>query len=352
MPKTKSSKRHNSLEISAGAFPPSVQVKHFNDKQWEAFIETCCVLDSGERGKYVSVKRLGGPGDAGRDVEARLVRDLIMDQWDLYQAKHYQNQLAPSDFFPELAKFFWHLGQGTFLRPRYYFICAPLNTGPELHDLLANPDEFKKRFLADWDLEKTGLKGKAKWKTPETLAQIDEFDFKNIREVLVRELIDLHATDQVNHFKTFHITPVRGDDPSAPSSPTVEEEIYINELVKVYEENVGKPMGLAEVLTSSDYSEHLTDCRSEFYCAEGLKRFSRDIYPDEFERLLTMVHQGVRSTATNPKHKNGLDRLTAVVTQVSSLALNDSKLHPTLRPGDLPGTCHHLVNEKKIKWVK
>jgi hypothetical protein len=65
-----------------------------------------------------------------------------------------------------------------------------------------------------------------------------------------------------------------------------------------------------------------------------------------------MVHQGVRSTVTNPKHKNGLDRLTAVMTQVSSLALDDSKLRPTMRPSDLPGSCHHLVNEKKIKWVK
>ena len=116
MPEIKSPKQKNRLEISAGAFPPSVQVKQFNDKQWEAFIESCCVLDDGIRGKYVSVKRLGGPGDAGRDVEARLVPDLIIDQWDLYQAKHYQHQLAPSDFFPELAKFFWHLGLGTFPR--------------------------------------------------------------------------------------------------------------------------------------------------------------------------------------------------------------------------------------------
>lgn len=342
--------QQNKLEISAGSFPPSVQVKQFSDKQWEAFIEACCLLDKNKG--YVNVKRLGGPGDAGRDVEARLTTDLKIDQWDLYQAKHYQNQLAPSDFFPELAKFFWHLGLGTFPRSRYYLICAPLNTGPELHDLLAKPDEFKKRFLADWESEKTGLKGKAKWKTPDTLAQIEAFDFKNIREVLVRELIELHSTDQVNHFKLFHITPVRGDDPSAPTNPSAEEEVYINELVKVYEEDVGKPMTFGEVIASSDYSEHLMDCRSEFYCAEGLKRFSRDIYPNEFERLLTMVHQGIRSTVSHPKHKNGLDRLSAAVTQVISLPLNDSKLHPTMRPGDLPGSCHHLVNEKKIKWVK
>jgi hypothetical protein len=349
---TKQTMQKNSLEISAGAFPPSVQLKQFNDKQWEAFIESCCLLDNGIRGKYEFVKGFGGPGDAGRDVEARLVTDLLIDQWDLYQAKHYQHPLAPSDIFPELAKFFWHLGLGTFPRPRYYFICAPLNTGPELHDLLAKPSEFKKKFLDDWDLGKTGLKGKQKWRTAEALAQVTSFDFKNIREVLVRELIELHATDQTNHFKTFHITPVRGDDPLAPDKPAKEEENYINELVKAYAEDVGKPMNLDEIAAISIYSEHLIDCRNEFYCAEGLKRFSRDIYPNEFERLLAMILQGIRSTVNHPKHKNGLDRLNAAVTQVSTLALNDSKLHPRMRPGDLPGSCHHLVNERKLKWTK
>ena len=110
-------------------------------------------------------------------------------------------------------------------------------------------------------------------------------------------------------------------------------------------------MNLDEVM-KSNYSEHLLDCRNEFYCAEGLKRFSRDIYPNEFERLLVMFHQGISSTINNPRLKNGLDRLNSTITQASSLVLNDSKLHPRMRPADLPGSCHHLVNERKIKWVK
>jgi hypothetical protein len=27
-------------------------------------------------------------------------------------------------------------------------------------------------------------------------------------------------------------------------------------------------------------------------------------------------------------------------------------LSPKLRPGDLPGSCHHLANQKRLKWVK
>ncbi|MFM0069290.1 ABC-three component system protein [Paraburkholderia aspalathi] len=73
------------------------------------------------------------------------------------------------------------------------------------------------------------------------------------------------------------------------------------------------------------YADHFTDCRVEFYCAEGLKRFSRDLFEhDEFATLLDMVLKGVRTAVSSPRH----------------------------RAGDLPGTCHHLVNEKKLRWVK
>ncbi len=34
------------------------------------------------------------------------------------------------------------------------------------------------------------------------------------------------------------------------------------------------------------------------------------------------------------------------------LIVNDCDLTPKLRPGDLPGTCHHLANQRRLKWVK
>jgi hypothetical protein len=91
----------------------------------------------------------------------------------------------------------------------------------------------------------------------------------------------------------------------------------------------------------------------EFYCAEGLKRFSRDLFEhDEFANLLDMVLKGVRSAVSSPRHRVGLDRLDAAVSRATSLTLTDSALHGRLRGGDLPGSCHHLVNEKKLRWIK
>ena len=104
----------------------------------------------------------------------------------------------------------------------------------------------------------------------------------------------------------------------------------------------------------SDYGEHFTAQRQTFYCAEGLQRFSRDIYPNEqeFERLLDMVYAGIRPTVTQLRLKTGMDRVDAAIDKASTLQVQESRLHPQLRGGDLPGTCHHLVNAGKFKWVK
>lgn len=49
----------------------------------------------GEGKKYRAVQRIGGAGDAGRDVEARYTEDLKADEWD-YQAKRYSTNLMSS----------------------------------------------------------------------------------------------------------------------------------------------------------------------------------------------------------------------------------------------------------------
>jgi hypothetical protein len=111
---------------------------------------------------------------------------------------------------------------------------------------------------------------------------------------------------------------------------------------------------MESVLQSDDYRDHLSDARSLFYCAEGLKRFSRDLYSDqdEFNVLLVMLLQGIKPSVFNLKHKTGMDKLNAAIDKVSSVSVTDSVLHSRLRGGDLPGACHHLANEAMIKWIK
>ncbi|WP_429463926.1 ABC-three component system protein [Paraburkholderia sp. JPY465] len=65
-----------------------------------------------------------------------------------------------------------------------------------------------------------------------------------------------------------------------------------------------------------------------------------------------MVRKGIRLKINSPLLKTGLQRHDAAIDAAQGLTVTDSVLHARLRGGDLPGTCHHLVNEKHFKWVR
>jgi len=347
--------RSNRLVATGGAIQPSSKILLFTPDQWEEFILAATrrrILPSGSR--YATVKRLGGAGDGGRDIEARFGKDLLRDQWDLYQAKHYDHGLTQSDAYPEMAKFFKQLALKTYPRPKTYYWCCPRAIGNELHNVMAAGDaSFKAKFIAAWQNETNGMKGKAAELTSDVMAAINDFDFRQFVECQVHELLSWHKLDVAAYNELFGVVAERGADARAPATPAAHEDVYIAELLSVYTEHQKSPVTLGDV-DNGDYAEHYAAQRQVFYCAEGLQRFSRDIYPNEpeFERLLEMVHAGVRPTMAQLKLKTGMDRLDAAVDKASSLQVQESRLAPQLRGGDLPGTCHHLVNEGKFKWVK
>ena len=65
-----------------------------------------------------------------------------------------------------------------------------------------------------------------------------------------------------------------------------------------------------------------------------------------------MIYAGIRSAVHHPNHKTGFERYDAVCNRLPAVPLAESTLHTSMRGGDLNGTCHHLVNEKKFAWVK
>lgn len=354
-PGTTRKSRKTQLVTKGGVIKPSSQILLFDPDQWEELILAAArmrVLPNGR--KYAVVKRLGGAGDGGRDVEARFDQALVRDGWDLYQGKHYAQGLTPSEAFPEMAKFFKQLALKTYPRPSHYYFCCPRAIGNELHNTMAGGAKaFKAKFLDAWENEHTGMKGRAAELTQDVRDAIDDFEFDRFIECAVHELLAWHSLDKQAHHDLFGIVPERGDDGPMPTQPAGHEDVYLEELFRAYTEHKTSPVNRSNVF-GSDYEEHLTAQRQTFYCAEGLQRFSRDIYPHEheFERLLDMVYAGIRPTVAKLSLKTGIDRVDAAVDKASTLQVQESRLSPQLRGGDLPGTCHHLVNGGKLKWVK
>ncbi|NLC99325.1 MAG: hypothetical protein GX673_00950 [Gammaproteobacteria bacterium] len=339
-------------KLSVEKYPPSSLVQLFSADEWEGFIEDCCRVNMGEGKKYSFVQKLGGAGDAGRDIEARYMDSLIENQWDLYQAKQYSSAIGESTLYPELAKMMYHIGLGTYPAPKKYYICAPKNTTPTLHDLIASPDSLKKEFLDAWKLGKKGIDIKKFPFIDKTSVIALSFDYSKIKEYSVKDLISLHSKNLIAHEILFGIEHSRGENPKTPHLPTEDEQVYINQLVKVYCEHSGSHLVLDDALHSDIYKEHLGGCRGEFYSAEGLKRFSRDVLPGEFDKLQTAVFNGIRRITSSPLHQNSMEKLEAVLDAASKLQISDNPLSRRLLPADLPGTCHQLVNEERIKWVK
>lgn len=354
-PGTTHKTRKNQLVAKGGVIQPSSQILLLNPGQWEELILAAVRMRDlcGEK-HYAVVKRLGGAGDGGRDIEARFGHALVRDGWDLYQAKHYAQGLTCSNAFPEMAKFFKQLALKIYPRPNYYYFCCPRAVGNDLHNTMASGAvAFKAKFLDAWKNERAGMKGRASELTHDVQTAIDDFDFDRFIECAVHDLLVWHSLDRVAHYDLFGIVPKRGDDDSMPVHPAGHEGIYLDELLRAYSEHKASPVTRGNV-PGSAYEEHLTAQRQTFYCAEGLRRFSRDIYPheQEFERLLEMVYAGIRPTVVQLRLKTGMDRVDAAVDKASTLQVQESRLSPQLRGGDMPGICHHLVNGSRLTWVK
>jgi hypothetical protein len=342
----------NKQKLSLAKYPPSSLVQLFSAEDWEGFIEDCCRQNMGEGKKYKFVQKIGGAGDAGRDVEARFTDSLDENQWDLYQAKQYGSAIGESILYPELAKVMYHIGCGTYPAPLNYYVCAPKNTTPMLHDLIAKPEILKEKFLDSWINGKKGIDRKKFPFVDPTSKVALAFDYSKIREYPVKDLIDLHSQNLIAHQTLFGVEHSRGENPPTPHLPTLDELVYVNQLIKVYSEHSGNSLTVDKALQSEIYNNHLVSCRGEFYSAEGLKRFSRDVLPGEFDNLQESVLSGIKRIASSPLHKGSMEKLEAVLNTASKLQISDNPLSRRLLPADLPGTCHQLVNEERLKWVK
>lgn len=330
---------------------PLKLIQTYSAEDWEAFIEEWA---EGFSPAYDQVTRIGGAGDMGRDLIGHIEPVTIRPRpCDIYQCKHYDHPLAPSDIWTELGKLCVYTHNGEYPVPRYYRFVPPRSVGPTLYNLLNSPNDLRAGLIANWDtycrrsISKTtdySLEGALK-------AYVEQFDFTSVWYLTPTEIVNQHKRTQY-WSRRFRIDPpTRPDAQPPPTDVQNYELIYITRLLEAYGDHLDRQVTLADLPTlPAKILSNFTQSRGNFFIADALARFSRDHFPGGFDSIKQHVHDGVVDV-TSEKHDDGFACLIAALKQAAALPLPTSDLSPYVGPADKKGMCHHLANDGKLTWI-
>lgn len=347
--------RLSNLQTLQGATIPAIdRVKLMSANDYEDYVTEWA---HGYLNKvYNSVVHLGGSGDKGRDVIGYL--DEAKTECHYYQCKHYDEQLTPSSIFIEIGKLIYYTYTGVVILPIKHYFVAPQGEGPALHDLLLKPDDLRTALINNWgDKCESKITSKTKVILNEALLKyINEFDFSLFGSLQPLEMIDQHRQTKY-HSGRFGggLTSSRKIIPTAGNIIEDFELGYTTQLFEVYSEKEGTSItNKADLASNAELNQHFNESRDSFYSAESLRQLSRDNLPngtDVFEDLKNEVHTTIRNTE-RMQHGNGYERLLNCTQVAINGQYTSSPLHIEIKAEDKEGTCHHLANENKVKWVK
>jgi hypothetical protein len=338
--------RRRGHELTTGLqLDPVRRIAAFSPEDLENLVEYW--LREKVEGHYAEVIRYAGPGDKGRDVVGYVNADRVGD-WDNYQCKHYGEKLRPADLWPELGKLVYWTKEGSFSAPRRYRFVAPKGATAKVLELLDDPDKLRRELKKNWK------------KHCKTLCDFEEIE-KHLASFTFPKLKVVSGGEIVADLKGMSIYPVFfGGGLSKPRPPVKppptaigsDELGYVNALVDAYDEHCEEGIASPEAAIShQSYGPHLRTSRKEFYCAESLREFSKDVLvePGSFNELQNQVHDGIQHRLAED-FPSGFDRALAVCAHATSIQLSDHPLSDDLEPADRAGICHQLANDGRVAW--
>lgn len=299
----------------------------------------------------VSVYRLGGSGDKGRDICVEY-RD---GSTDIYQCKHYDKPLTPSQYVIEFGKLVYYTWvPDGFKVPKNYYIVASKGIGTKLSDLIHDSEELRNYIVEEWDskCKNTITKNQEITLTGSLLEHLQKFDFSIIKSVSPQDLIEQYR--QTPYFK-FRFGGGISKRPTITPPTVIPSEVdipYVKSLMVVYSEILNRPIGtLSNFLEEeSKYSKHFMRERKAYYIADSLRRFLRDEYINDcvFEKFENEIADGIMDTFEED-YDNKFNRVKEVTKVARSLNIVSPDI-PEILPSDQSGTCHILVEKGVIKW--
>ena len=332
--------------------PPINQVKMMDEDSFEHF--TVEWLYSCKKNRYASIKKIGGAGDRGRDVIGYYNNETV----DYYQCKHYASALKPTDYYIELGKLCYFTFSKEYAIPKNYYIVASNDIGPKLNKLIENPDELRRELKRNWNCYCKNAITKTKEIVLNGVFEryVDSFDFSIIHHCPIQSVIDDHIRTIYGKIRFGGVSAKIPDKIVPPKTLHSDELIYVTELLKAYVEALGIDELSIDILEKySKYNQNFERQRKDYYSAETIRRFVRDVFTDskQFEVLKDETFDGIIEVH-EAEYSNGFERLNAVVKHASTVStdksLLSSKLH-CIGNSEKKGVCHILVNDRRLKWV-
>lgn len=338
--------------ISSGLpIPPALRVQVFSPDDWEMFTEEYA---SSLEAAYAKVRRFGGAGDMGIDVACFHTDQGFAGGWDNYQCKRYDHALRPSDIWVEIGKIIYYSFNYKYPVPKKHFFCASRGAGTSVEKLLNDPDKLKEKCREAWP-EKCETAITSTVTIPlsgNLLSYFDDFDFGIFTSKSVLELVQGHSKTQFHAIRFGGGLPPRPIHEPPPDQPQQHESRYIRQLLDAYGDHAGQEFSdLAALALNDVLTGNFRRQRERFYHAEALRNFARDTVPEgTFAQLQEEIYHGVIDVCES-NHPNGLDRMTAAVTQAAKIASTANPLSPATSTQDRQGICHQLANDDKLSWV-
>lgn len=319
----------------------------------QVWVYSCLKAD----GQYAQVHRVGGAGDKGRDVIAYL--DDTYSKFDLYQCKHYENELVYSDLYGEIGKLLTYTYKKTYPVPQHYYIACPKGVAQSFRDLLQDgAKDLKENILKDWDDKVVAKVGKTYGiKLDVTLRQyIKDFDYSIIKEINPLDFIDTFREKGSTYYFCYFgggLSNIKKTKLEVPAKPAEEERNYISNLYDAYSEHAKEVINEDNIATNGKYNSHLTRSRSIFYAAEEIRLTSRRSTPpdsDEFDELKRQINTFVDNTY-NEDYDDGFTKVKKVEEKAGEYKHAESLLiGQFLDSNAKQGICHHLSNEGVLTW--
>lgn len=321
-------------------------VRAYDSTEWEIFISE---WQKGLQG-YAAVKRLGGPGDHGRDVIGLCGPEACQGVWDNFQCKHYETPLSAPKACEDAGKIIFHAFRKQFAPPRKCTFVAPRGPTTELRDMLLNPDKFRREVLRTWDVRiaRRVAEGETHKLEADLAVYAERYDYTSFGYATLDEILD-------DHRKTAYWASRFGGQlpPPPPGQPpktiAIGETTYVTKLLDVYGEAEGQAIStVADLSAHPKWSEDLQRQRVRFYDAEAFMAHYRDqTEPGTIEDFADQIFDAIEPPLS--AEGTGHSRLTTALTTAGQTR-PASVLTPRARVRVRQGVCHQLANEDRVTW--